>query len=64
MSRNSKNARNLAKAREITVLHKNGGKGPAKTAPQHGKKKAWWQLGSHSDFVRGSKKSKSSEAEV
>jgi hypothetical protein len=38
MSRNSKNARNLAKARQISAMHKNGEKGPARTAPQHGKK--------------------------
>lgn len=38
MSRNSKNARNLAKARDIAKLHKNGEKGPAKTTPLHGKK--------------------------
>jgi hypothetical protein len=38
MSRNSKNARNLAKARQITAMHKNGEKGASKTAPQHGKK--------------------------
>jgi hypothetical protein len=38
MSRNSKNARNLAKARSITLMHKNGEKGPARTTPSHGKK--------------------------
>jgi hypothetical protein len=38
MSRNSKNARNLAKARDITKMHQNGEKGPARTSPQHGKK--------------------------
>jgi len=38
MSRNSKNARNLAKARAITLMHKSGEKGPARTSPQHGKK--------------------------
>lgn len=38
MSRQSKNARNKAKAKEITSLHANGGKGPAKTMPNHGKK--------------------------
>lgn len=43
MSRQSKNAKNLARAREISALHKNGGKGPAKTTAQHGKKNAWWQ---------------------
>lgn len=38
MSRNSKNARNLAKARQITAMHKNGEKGASKTTPLHGKK--------------------------
>lgn len=38
MSRNSKNARNLAKARSVSLMHKNGEKGPSKTTPLHGKK--------------------------
>lgn len=38
MSRNNKNARNLAKARQITAMHKNGEKGPSRTAAVHGKK--------------------------
>jgi hypothetical protein len=38
MSRQSKNARNLAKARQISAMHKNGEKGPSKTNPQHGKR--------------------------
>ena len=38
MSRNSKNARNLARARDITRMHKNGEKGPARTTPKHGKR--------------------------
>jgi hypothetical protein len=38
MSRQSKNARNLAKARDITKLHLQGEKGPARTTPTHGKK--------------------------
>jgi hypothetical protein len=37
MSRNSKNARLMAKAREISALHKKGEKGPKSTGPQHGK---------------------------
>jgi hypothetical protein len=39
MSRQSKNAKRLAAAREMAKIHKNGGKGPAATVPQHGKKK-------------------------
>lgn len=63
MSRNSKNARNLAKAREITAMHKNGGKGPAKTTPQHNKKNAWFQKlnGTYGDFVAGNKKKAAQE---
>lgn len=38
MSRQSKNARNLAKARDITKMHANGEKGPARTTPLHNKK--------------------------
>ena len=44
MSRQSKNARNLAAAKVITQMHKNGQRGPAKTQTTHGKKKAWFQL--------------------
>ncbi len=38
MSRNSKNARNLARARQISSMRKNGEKGPSKTTPQHNKR--------------------------
>lgn len=38
MTSQSKNARKLAKARDMTKLHKNGEKGPAKTTPLHGKR--------------------------
>lgn len=38
MSRQSKNARNLAKARDITKMHASGEKGPSRTTPLHGKK--------------------------
>lgn len=38
MSRNSKNARRKAQAKVITKLHQDGGKGPAKTTPKHGKR--------------------------
>lgn len=38
MTAQSKNARKLAKAREITRMHLQGEKGPAKTTPQHGKR--------------------------
>lgn len=38
MSRQSKNAKNMARARQISLMHKNGEKGPSRTAPSHGKK--------------------------
>lgn len=38
MSRNSKNARNHERARQMTAMRKNGNKGPAKTTPKHGKR--------------------------
>jgi hypothetical protein len=57
MSRQSKNARNLAKAKVITAMHLRGEKGPARTGTS-AKKKAWWQLGSYSSFVKGGKKAK------
>lgn len=38
MSRQSKNARNMARARQISAMHKNGEKGPSRTTPSHGKK--------------------------
>lgn len=56
MTRQSKNARNLAKARQITAMHKNGEKGPARTGSTK-KKNAWWQkFNSYSSFVKGGKK--------
>jgi hypothetical protein len=39
MSRNSKNANKAAVAKQITQMHKNGQRGPGKTAAVHGKKK-------------------------
>ena len=56
MSRNSKNARRIAARKEMSKLRLGGGKGPARTSPQHGKKKAWWQLGSYTSFVKGGSK--------
>lgn len=38
MSSQSKNARKLAKAREISRMHKNGEKGPSRTVALHGKR--------------------------
>lgn len=60
MSRNSKSARNVARRKANTQARQGGG-GPAKTTPKHGKLKAWWQtFGSYGAFIRG-KKSKSAE---
>ncbi len=63
MSRQSKNARNLAKARQITAMHKNGEKGPARTGSSK-KKNAWWQVGngSYTTFVKGKPKRGRDEA--
>ena len=54
MSRQSKNARNLAKARQITLMHKNGEKGPSRTGTSK-KKNAWWQVGQgdYKTFISG-----------
>lgn len=66
MSRQSKNARNLARAKQITGMHKNGEKGPAKTSPKHGKTKAWWQIGSgdYANFVKGKGRKQRTETEA
>ncbi len=58
MSRNSKNAKRIQQAREMSKTRTGGGSGPASTAAKHGKTKAWWQLGSYSSFVKGGKKRK------
>lgn len=64
MSRNSKNARNLARGRDFSRVRKEGGR---TTAPgsKHGKKNAWWQVGtgSYSAFIKG-KKGRRDEAEA
>jgi hypothetical protein len=61
VSRQSKNARNLAKARSITLMHKNGEKGPSRTGTSK-KTKAWWMLGEYSTFINGKGKSRGPEA--
>lgn len=50
MSRQSKNARNLAKARDITKMHQNGEKGPSRTTPSHGKK---WTYRTNAVLMKG-----------
>jgi len=64
MSRNSKNARLTAEGKNNRHA-KNGGpsgpvstgmKGPSRTEPKHGKKKAWFQLfDTHSEFLKAQK---------
>jgi hypothetical protein len=57
MSRNNKTVRNLAIAKKFSELRKNGGGGPAKTQPQHGKKSAWWQkFPSYAAYLAGAKR--------
>lgn len=40
MSRNSKNAARVRKAKEVSAARKEGNKGPAQTEPKHGKSAA------------------------
>ena len=61
MSRNSKNARNLAKAKTITAMHLKGEKGPSSTGSSK-KKNAWWMKGSYKDFMAGGKKKPQDQA--
>lgn len=49
MTAQSKNARKLAKARDISRMHKNGEKGPAKTTPLHGKR---WTYRSNPEIAK------------
>lgn len=43
MSRNNKNARLKALAKEFSKARKSGSRGPSKTVAKHGKRRAWWQ---------------------
>ncbi len=57
MSKNSKNAKRIAARKEMSKLRLSGGSGPARTAPKHEKKNAWWQrFPSYGAFIRGGKK--------
>ncbi len=60
MSRNSKNAKRIQAAREMSKTRQSGGAGPSSTAAKHGKKKAWWQVGngSYTAFIKGDGKKK------
>lgn len=65
MSRQSKNARVLAKARQITEMHKRGEKGPSRGASSQ-KKNAWWQIGAgdYTSFIKGKGKGKRAGGEA
>lgn len=57
MSKNNKNAKRIAARKEMSKLRLGGGAGPAKTAPKHNKKNAWWQrFPTYGSFIRGGKK--------
>lgn len=64
MSRQSKNAKNLARAAGFSKIRKEGGRSPAKTSPKHGKTKAWWQVGNgdYASFTKGKKRTEQAEA--
>jgi hypothetical protein len=62
MSRNSKNARLTAerkqnrRAQGVGNPTSTGNKGPARTEPKHGKKRAWFQLyDTYGDFLKAQK---------
>lgn len=57
MSRNSKNAKRKAAAKQISEQRKNGSKGASRTEAKHGKKNAWWQkFPSYKGFMQGGKR--------
>ncbi len=60
MSKNSKNAQRIKAAKDMSATRKNGGKGPSKTTPKHGKTRAWWQTGDrlYRSFAKGKADSK------
>lgn len=53
MSKNSKNRRNLERAKSFSALRKNGQKGPAATKKLHTKRNTWYNTG---DRARGNVK--------
>jgi hypothetical protein len=63
MSRNSKSARNVARRKANTAARQSGG-GPKQTAPKHGKKNAWWQVGNgtYAAFIKGKPKRGNAES--
>lgn len=54
MSKNNKNAKRLAQAREISKNRQNGSNGGCKTSSTSKKKNAWWQkFPSYKSFIAG-----------
>ena len=59
MSRNNKNSKRNAAAKEMSKIRLGGGSGPKATTPKHGKKKAWWQIfPSYEAYIKGGKSNK------
>jgi hypothetical protein len=57
MSRQSKNTRLRAIAKQFSEARKKGQPGPKRTQSKHGKTKAWWQVfKSYAEFISGAKK--------
>jgi hypothetical protein len=56
MSRQNKAAKRKIVAKQFTATRKSGGKGPSSTTSSHGKKNAWWQRGSYTQFAKGGKR--------
>ena len=57
MSKNNKNAKRNAAAKEISKARQNNGPGAKSTTPNHKKKNAWWQkFRTYGEFVKGGKK--------
>ena len=63
MSRNSKTARNLRAAKQISSQRKNGGKGPAKTTKKNTKKNTWFANLAAGRPVRSNTKKKDEEVQ-
>ena len=64
MSKNSKNSKRLASAREMSKRRQNGSGGSATTGTTK-KKNAWWQkFRSYGEFVKGGKKPPRREQEA
>ena len=56
MSKNSKQARKLSRAREMAKIRKGGGKGASKTVRLHTKNRTWYNPNSPTFFRKGGSK--------